>query len=165
MASVERLVHTGATVGNSMTTYIRNKRAKFDYEILETFEAGLVLVGHEVKAVRAGKGSLLGAYIVIDETGAELKGATITPYQEKNTPTSYDPERPRRLLLSKKELAELKTQGSQAGLTIVPIRLYNNGRNIKLEIAIVRGKKKADKRESIKARDTKRDIDRILKNQ
>ena len=148
-----------------MTTYINNKRAEFDFEIIEKIEAGMVLSGHEVKAVRAGKGSLQGAYVVVNETKADLKGATISPYQEKNTSKSYDSQRPRQLLLSKKELTRLSDQSKQAGLTIVPIRLYNSGRNIKLEIAIARGKKKADKRETIKERDVKRDIDRILKNQ
>ena len=80
-------------------------------------------------------------------------------------PTDYDPERPRKLLLSKKELSRLETQSEQAGLTIVPIRLYNAGRKLKLEIGIARGKKQHDKRESLKARDNKRDIDRILKQQ
>ena len=94
-----------------------------------------------------------------------MVGISISPYQEANTPKNYEPERARKLLLSQKELARLEAQGEQAGLTIVPIKLYNNGRKIKLEIALARGKKKTDKRETIKKRDTKREIDRILKNQ
>jgi len=96
---------------------------------------------------------------------AFLVSAHISPYQEKNTPESYDPERPRKLLLSKKELAKLETEGEQAGLTIVPLSWYNAGQKLKLKIALARGKKKSDKRETLKARDTKRDIDRILKSQ
>lgn len=148
-----------------MSSYARNKKATFNYEILERFEAGLVLHGFEVKAVRAGKVSLEGAYIVVREGELYLKGATVSYYQEANTPDSYDPERERKLLLSKKEIAGLEKQLNTAGLTIVPIKLYNKANKIKLEIALVRGKKKADKRETIKARDTKRDLDRLLKQQ
>lgn len=145
--------------------YIQNKKARFDFDILETIEAGLVLHGYEVKAIRAGKGKIEGAYVVVRGGEAFLVGASVTAYQPVNTPKSYDPERPRKLLLSKKELAHLEQQTETARLTAVPIRLYNAGRNIKLEIAIARGKKKHDKRESIKERDTKRDIERTLKNQ
>lgn len=148
-----------------MTTYIQNKKAHFNFEILQEYEAGIVLSGTEVKAIRASKGKLEGAHVVVRGKEAFLVGASISSYQEANTPKNYDPERPRKLLLSQKEIAELEEKGEQAGLTIVPLKLYNNGRNIKLEIALARGKKKADKRESIKKRDTKREIDRILKNQ
>jgi SsrA-binding protein len=148
-----------------MATYIRNRNAHFNFEILESFEAGLVLSGAEVKAIRAGKGKLDGGHVLVRGGEAFLVGISISPYQEKNTPKSYDPERARKLLLSKKQLAHLAQESEQAGLTLVPIALYNNGRNIKLEVALARGKKKADKRETIKKRDTKREIDRILKNQ
>lgn len=146
-----------------MSAYISNKKAHFNYEILETVEAGLVLFGYEVKAIRLGRGKLEGGHVVIRGKEAFLVGISISHYQEANAPKSYDPERARKLLLSKKELAHLEVKGEQAGLTLVPLKLYNNGRNIKLEVAVARGKKKQDKRESIKARDTKRDIDRILK--
>ncbi|MCA9362181.1 SsrA-binding protein SmpB [Candidatus Kaiserbacteria bacterium] len=148
-----------------MSTYIQNRKARFDFEILETLEAGLVLQGHEVKSIRAGKGRLEGSFVIVRGGEAFLTGATIAPFQPANTPKSYDPERPRKLLLSKKELAHLELQTETARLTAIPLKLYNSGRNIKLEVAIARGKKKYDKRESIKARDTKRDIDRTLKSQ
>ena len=148
-----------------MTEYIRNKRATFDFEILETYEAGVVLFGYEVKALRVGKASLNGAYVVICGGEAWLLGASISPYQVANTPKSYDPERTRKLLLKPKELAELEQKGEQQGSTIIAIKWYNSGRHIKLQIALARGKKKADKREKLKERDTKRDILRILKNQ
>lgn len=148
-----------------MSTYISNKRARFDFEVLEEFEAGLVLSGAEVKSIRAGKGKLEGGHVVVRGGEAFLVGISISPYQTANTPKGYDPEKARKLLLTKKELAKLEREGEHAGLTIVPLSLYSNGRNIKLSLALARGKKKADKRESIKKRDTKRAIDRILKNQ
>ena len=145
--------------------YIQNRKAHFNYDILERFESGLVLQGFEVKAVRAGKGKLDGAYVIIRGNEAFLVGASISPYQPINTPKNYDPEQPRKLLLSKKELARLQTSTTPAGLTIVPFKLYNKNGKIKLEIAIARGKKKHDKRETMKARDSKRDIERTLKSQ
>lgn len=148
-----------------MTTYIQNKKARFDYELRETFEAGAVLFGYEVKAIRNSKGKLEGSHVIIRGGEAYLVGAHVTPYQVANTPESYDPERPRKLLLSKKQLSHLEVESEQAGLTLVPIKWYNAGRNLKLEIAIARGKKKSDKRETLKKRDSKRDIDRILKSQ
>jgi len=148
-----------------MSTYIQNKKARFNYVLRETFEAGAVLTGAEVKAIRNGKGKLEGAHVVVRGGEAFLVGAHVSPYQEKNTPESYDPERTRKLLLSKKELAHLEVESEQAGLTIVPIKWYNAGQKLKLEIALGRGKKKADKRETLKERDSKRAIDRILKSQ
>lgn len=149
----------------TMTTYVAHKRASFDFEILEQFEAGIELLGTEVKSVRNGQGKLEGAHVIVRGGEAYLVGATIPPFQQANAPKDYEPDRPRRLLLSKKELQKLATEGEHKGLTIVPIKLYNSGRNIKLNVAIVRGKKKHDKRETIKARDTKRDVERTLKQQ
>lgn len=148
-----------------MSAYIQNKKAHFNFEILQNLEAGLVLFGHEVKSIRAGKGKLDGAYIIVRGGEAYLVGASITPYQAPNTPKNYDTERPRKLLLNKKELALLEQRTETDRLTAVPLKLYNAGRNIKLEFGIARGKKKQDKRESIKERDSKRDILRTLKNQ
>ena len=148
-----------------MSSYARNKKAHFDYEILKTYEAGLSLYGHEVKSVRASRGKLEGGFVIIRGGEAFLVGVNINPYQPKNLPKRYDPERARKLLLSKKELAEIELQTETAGLTAIPLKLYNLGRKIKLELAVVKGKKKHDKRESIKDRETKRTIDRILKTQ
>ena len=148
-----------------MTTYVRNKKATFNYEILERFEAGVVLHGYEAKAIRTGKASLIGAYVVLTNGELFLKGATVSFYQEANTPDHYNPERQRKLLLSRKEITKLEKELNTAGLTIVPISWYNKGSKIKLEIALVRGKKKADKRQTLKDRDNKRAIDRILKTQ
>ena len=148
-----------------MSDYIQNKKAFFDFEFLEQYEAGVVLSGHEVKAVRSGKASLNGAYVIIRGKEAFLVNASISPYQVANTPKAYDPERARKLLLSKKQLAELEQGSEKQGLTIVAIKWYNKGSKLKLSIALARGKKKADKRETIKDRDNKRTIDRIMKSQ
>lgn len=148
-----------------MTDYINNKKALFDFEVMEKIEAGLVLLGNEVKSIRNSKGNLKGAHVIVRGGEALLVGASINEYQPKNTPKTYERERPRKLLLSKKQLIHVEQQTEKAGLTAIPIRLYNNGRNIKLEIAIARGKKKHDKREALKERDSKREIDRTLKSQ
>lgn len=147
-----------------MNVAVENKKAGLEYEFVETFDAGMELKGFEVKALRAGKATLVGARVVIRAGEAYLVGATISPYQEKNTPTSYDPERPRRLLLTKKELTELAGYESGKGLTIIPVVVYNNTK-LKLKIAVARKKKKHDKRETLKARDAKRSIERTLKNE
>jgi len=143
---------------------IQHKRAYFDFEILETFEAGVSLLGTEVKSIRIGQGKLDGAYVIIRGKEAFLVNASIPAFQKKNTATNYDPERPRKLLLTKKELTELEQKSEKQGLTIVPIKLYNKGSKLKLEIGIARGKKKHDKRQSIKERDTMRDVQRELKS-
>lgn len=148
-----------------MTTYLSHKKAHFDYEVLKTYEAGIVLAGHEVKSIRACRGKIEGGFVIVRGGEAFLVGVNINPYQPKNQLKKYDAERARKLLLSKKELLEIERQTETAGLTAIPLKLYNSGRNIKLELAVVKGKKLHDKRESIKARDTKRDIQRILKNQ
>lgn len=148
-----------------MTTLIGHKRARFDYEILHTFEAGIVLSGHEVKSLRKGNAKIEGAYVIVRGGEAFLVGASISPFQSSNMPKDYDPERPRKLLLSKKELTELLTESEKKGLTVVPISMYNKGRNIKVQVSVVRGKKEFDKRASIEKRETDRSILRTLKNQ
>jgi SsrA-binding protein len=148
-----------------MKALINHTRAKFDYELLDTYEAGVELSGNEVKSIRAGKGKLEGAHVIVRGGEAYLVGASISPYQPANVPNGYEAERVRRLLLSHKELAELEQKSSQRGLTIVPLMMYNKGRLVKLSLAIARGKKKTDKRETIKERETKRTIERTLKNQ
>jgi SsrA-binding protein len=143
---------------------IQNKKAYFDYEILEKIEAGIELLGFEVKSLKKGQGSLLGSHITIRGNEAFVIGADIPPYQVANTPKEYDTKRNRKLLLNKKEITKLTEFEKQKGLTIIPLSVYNKGRKLKLEIAVVRGKKKYDKRETIKKRDTEREIRRTLKN-
>ena len=144
-------------------TLIENSRIRFDYTLLEEFEAGLELFGYEVKSLRAKRGSLKGARVIARGGEAYLVGASIPAWQISNAPSSYDPERPRRLLLSRKEIARIASAEGEKGLTIVPISVYNRGRRLKLGIAIARGKKKEDKRHSIRAREEKRRIERTLK--
>lgn len=144
---------------------IENQRARFDYEILEEIEAGLELFGFEVKSLRAKRGSLKGARVVARGGEAFLVGASIPPWQTANAPRSYDPERPRRLLLNKKEIARIASAEGEKGLTAVPVKVYNRGRKLKLAIAIARGKKKQDKRQTIRAREEKRRIERTLKTE
>lgn len=143
---------------------IENRKVKRDYAILETIEAGIVLSGSEVKSVRLHKASLEGAYVDINGTTATLLNADIQPYQPKNMPENYDQKRPRALLLSRIELAKLADVKKQKGLTMVPLAMYNKGRYVKVAIAIVRGKKKYDKRENLKKEAARRDTGRTLKN-
>src|SRR3989338_8722011 len=142
---------------------LENKRVGFDYEILETIEAGLELLGLEVKSLRAGHGSLKGARVVARGGEAFLVGATIPAWQVANAPKSYEPDRTRRLLLTQKEIAHISSAEGQKGLTIVPLAVYNKGRKLKLSVAIVRGKKSRDKRQTIRQREEKRQIERSLK--
>ena len=142
---------------------IRNDKVGFDYIILEEIEAGLELLGLEVKSLRAGQGSLKGARVVARGGEAYLVGATIPAWQVANAPKSYEATRTRRLLLSKRQIAHILSAEGQDGLTVVPLSVYNKGCKLKLGIAIARGKKKADKRQDIKKRDVKRQIERTLK--
>lgn len=142
--------------------YAQNKKAFFDYEILETLEAGIELKGHEVKAVKAGKVSIKGSYVKIIDNEAFLLGATVSPYQPSNIIGEYDEKRDRKLLLNRKELDYLLEKEKERGLTIVPIKLYNKGGKVKLEIGIARGKKKYDKREAIKKKEFERKKREIL---
>jgi SsrA-binding protein len=144
---------------------VEHKKARLNYEILEEYEAGLELVGPEVKSLRAKDGKLEGAHVIIRGGEAYLVGAHIPPYQPSNAPKDYDPDRTRRLLLTKKELGALAEYEGQKGLTIVPLRVYNKGKNLKLAIGVARGRKNYDKRAVLKERDTKREIQRSLKNQ
>ncbi|KKS73980.1 MAG: SsrA-binding protein [Candidatus Azambacteria bacterium GW2011_GWB1_42_72] len=137
-----------------MVTFAENRKARFNYEILETFEAGLVLSGPEVKSIKNGRMNLAGCYINIHDGELYLIGASIAPYQPKNQPADYDPARSRKLLLHKKEIMSLLGKIQQKGLTLVPLKVYNKGRRIKLEFAIVRGKKKYDKRAVISKRES-----------
>ena len=146
-----------------MATLVENKKARLKYAILETFEAGIELFGFEVKSLRGKRGSLAGAHVSVRGNEAYLLGAHIPPYQPENTPKDYDPYRARRLLLHKSEVHTLIGREAQKGLTVVPLSVYTRGRNLKVAVAIVRGKKQHDKRETIKRRDTERDIERSLK--
>jgi SsrA-binding protein len=142
-----------------MAIFATNRKANFNYEIKERFEAGIELLGFEVKSVRAGQVSLDGSRVIVRGGEAYLVGTTIQPFQVNNTPKDYEPDHTRRLLLSKKEILELEKLAETKGLTIVPLSMYNKNRHIKVELGVGRGKKLHDKRETIK----KRDLDRQLK--
>lgn len=146
-----------------MQSLIENKKAHLRFAIVEAYSAGIELSGSETKSLRKKQGSLDGSRVVVRGGEAYLVGATIPPYQASNTDKDYDPERPRRLLLKKSEIALISDAESKKGLTVVPFEVYNN-RYIKVRIAIVRGKGKADKREDLKKKDAKREAERVLKN-
>ena len=147
---------------------VDNKKAYFDYEVLEKFEAGLSLIGQEVKALRTRGITLAGTYVLIkrDKTGraeAFWIGANIPPYQPENADKGYDPKRDRKLLLNKEELNYLLGKSMEKGLTLVPLSVYTKKHKIKLEFGLAKGKKKFDKRDSIKKREVDRKIREELK--
>ena len=144
---------------------IEHKKARLNYEILEEFEAGLELLGQEVKSLRAGQGKLEGSHVVVRGGEAYLVGAHIPAYQPKNAGPAYDPDRTRKLLLTKKELGTILGYEGQKGLTVVPLRVYNKGKHLKLALGAARGKKAFDKRAVLKKRDTEREMRRTLKNE
>jgi len=139
-----------------MPEYANNSKANFDYEILETLEAGMVLKGYEVKSIKTGKVSIKGSYVKIINGEPFLVGATITPYQTTNTPADYDPQAFRKLLLSRKQISVLVGTSKSHGLTFIPLKLYGKKGLVKLLIGIAKGKKKYDKRETIKKKDIAR---------
>ena len=139
---------------------ISNKKAYFNYEIIDKYVAGVELLGFEVKSLKDGHGSLEGAHITVRGGEAYIIGMFIPPYQPANTPKDYKPYRIRRLLLQKAEIAELAEIEDKKRLTIVPLSVYNKGPRIKLDIAMAKGKKKFDKREVLKKRDTDRELRR-----
>lgn len=138
-----------------------NRRARFDYEILETVEAGIELHGFEVKAIKTGHINLTGSFAVIKNNEVWLLNTTVPPYQPKNAPTDYDQIRTRRLLLKKSEIKELIGKAAQKGLTIIPLKVYTKRGRIKVLLGLGKHKRKEDKREVIKKRETEREIRRI----
>lgn len=147
-----------------MKTLSENKKAYFNYEILEKFEAGIVLIGQEVKSVKSGRINLAGSYAVVKEEEVFWIGAKIPAYQPKNAPSDYNPERSRKLLLKKSEIRYLIGKTKQKGLTLIPLKVYTKKGKIKLEFGIGKGLKKIDKRELIKKREIEREIEKELKS-
>ncbi len=140
-----------------------NKKARFEYEILEKFEAGLMLFGHEVKSARTGNAHLTGSYVIVRGNTAWLIGSHIGRWKPAGPLPGYDPERSRQLLLRKSELKYLQGKATEKRLTFIPLKLYTRAGKIKLEFALARGKKKYEKREIIKKRDIQREIRGALK--
>lgn len=143
-----------------MSTIADNRQARFDYDILENYEAGIVLSGREVKAVRNGQINLKGSYVVFTGGNPTLLNAHISPYAFSGKVTAYDPTQSRRLLLKKREIEYLRGKLEEKGLTIVPLSVYTSGHLIKVKIGLAKGKQLHDKRETIKKRDLDRDIKR-----
>ena len=152
-----------------MKILAENKKAYYNYEILEKFDAGISLFGQEVKSLKERGINLAGSYVVLKQSteGRHTEvfwiGAKIFPYQPRNIGASYNPERSRKLLLKKSEIKYLIGKSRQKSLTLVPLKLYTKNGKIKLEFAIAKGKKKFDKRELIKKRAVEREIQRELK--
>ncbi|WP_166257714.1 SsrA-binding protein SmpB [Marinobacter salicampi] len=149
--------------GTQSSTIALNKKAKHEYHIEERFEAGLVLLGWEVKSLRAGKGQLTDAYVLLKDGEVFLLGAHFMPLNTASTHVIADPTRTRKLLLHEKEIAKLNSQVNQAGYTCVPLALYWKKNKVKCEIALVKGKKQFDKRATEKERDWNRQKQRILR--
>jgi len=145
-----------------MKNLAENKKAYFDYHILDKLEAGIVLTGQEVKSAKLGHMNLKGSHIIYQENEIYLIGAHISPYQFQNNP-DYDPQRTRKLLLKRKEINQLIGKSKEKGLTFVPLKVYTRKGIIKIELGIARGKKKVDKRETIKKREIDRELKRSLK--
>ena len=142
---------------------IKNKRASFDYELLETFTAGLVLTGTEIKSIRLGKDSLVDTFAIVERGEVWVKNMYVAEYFF-GTYNNHAPRRDRKLLLNRKEIRRLQTAAKDRGFTLVPTRLFINERGLaKLVLAIARGKKEYDKRQSIRERDDRREMDRMFK--
>jgi len=139
-----------------------NKKAYHDYFIVQKFEAGIVLTGTEMKSLRAGRANLKDAYVLLKNEEAYLFGAHISPYSHGNL-QNHDPERTRKLLLHRKELSKLYSETAEKGLTVVPLRLYFKGSRVKAEIAVVRGKKQYDKRDTARTRELDREAAQAMK--
>jgi SsrA-binding protein len=147
-----------------MATIATNKRANFDFELLDRYEAGLMLTGAEVKSIKTGHVSLKGSFVTMHEGELYLTNANIPPYPFAKNLTSYDPTHSRKLLVRKSEIKSLIGKLHVKGLTLVPIRVYTKKRLVKLEFALAKGKKAFDKRSDIAKKEAKRKIDRALKS-
>lgn len=146
-----------------MRIFAENKKAYFKYKILNKIEAGISLIGQEVKSIKSGRINLMGSYVMVKNEEVYLVGCNIPAYQPKNAPKSYNPERARKLLLKKSEIKQLIGKTQQKGLTLMPLKVYAKKGIIKIEFGIVKVLKKVDKREKIKKKDVERTIERALR--
>ena|SRR3989338_1459220 len=147
-----------------MPTLSENRKAYFNYEIIETFEAGIELLGLEVRAIKNGRANMAGSFATLKNGEGYLTNLDVPPYQLNNVPSDYNPTRPRRLLLKKEEIKYLAGKMKNDRLTLIPLKLYAKGPKIKVELGLARGKRTYEKREAIKKREVKREIRRTLKN-
>ena len=145
-----------------MTTFADNRKARHDYEILETFQGGLVLNGQEVKSIRGRRINLSGSYISLTDQELFLVGANIPAYQPANAPANYNPDRARKLLVTAKEIKYLIGKVRERGLTLMPLKVYSMKSKIKLEFGLVKSKKKQDKRNILKKRDAEREMRKAI---
>jgi len=145
-----------------MRIFSENKKAGYDYNILEKFEAGIVLFGQEVKSIKTGHINLSGGYVTFNGSEPFLVGVKVPPYQPNNVGADYPQERQRKLLLNKKEIDYLSGRSKEKGFSLIPLKIYANNGRIKLEFGLAKGKRKYDKKEKIKKRDTEREINREL---
>lgn len=145
-----------------MKIFSENKKAGFDYEVLEKFEAGMVLFGQEVKSIKTGHINLAGGYVVIRQEEPYLIGVKVPPYQPKNAGANYGEDRARKLLLNKKEINYLIGKTKTKGFSLIPLKIYEKNGRIKLEFGLARGKRKYNKKEKIKKRDVEREVNREL---
>ena len=145
-----------------MKIFSENKKATFDYDILEKFEAGLVLFGQEVKSIKTGHINLSGSYVSVKGDEPFLLGVKVPPYQPNNAGADYNTERPRKILLNKKEIYYLIGKTKVKGFSLIPLKVYDKNGRIKLEFGLAKGKKKYDKKEKIKKRDVDREVNREL---
>ncbi len=151
-----------AGTGEGILVVSRNRRARHEYDLLEKFEAGIVLTGTEVKSLRNGKANMEGAYASVEGSEVWLHDCDIPEYLQANR-MNHEPKRKRKLLMHRKEIDKLRAGSSERGLTIVPLQLYFKRGLAKVEISVARGRKLHDKREAVKKQDAKRDIDRALR--
>lgn len=142
---------------------VQNRRARHDYFVIESHEAGLELRGTEVKSLREGLMQLKDSYVDIDKGQMHLVGAHISPYEKGNI-FNHDPERPRRLLMHKREILKLGTQVAEKGLTVIPLAVYFKKGIAKVELGLCRGKNTVDRRQTLHEREAKREIDRAMKD-
>ena len=145
-----------------MKIFSENKKATYDYEILEKFEAGLVLFGQEVKSIKTGHINLAGSYVTVNSGEPFLVGVKVPPYQPNNAGADYGEERHRKLLLNKKEIDYLIGKTKIKGFSLIPLKVYEKSGRIKLEFGLAEGKKKYNKKEKIKKRDVEREVNREL---
>jgi SsrA-binding protein len=150
--------------GQPNQTVADNRKARHDYFIDESYEAGLALKGSEIKSIRAGRINLRGGYARVQGGEVWLYDVHISPYEQSGTHFNHEPTRPRKLLLQRREISRIAGQVERQGFTLVPLRVYFKGRRAKLELGLARGKKMYDKREDIAKREAKRDIERVMKS-
>ncbi len=145
-----------------LSRYSENRRARYDYETLETYQGGLVLTGQEAKSIRTGGAKLDGAHVALVQGELWLIGGNIRPYPKAGPLPGYDPGQSRKILVRKAELNELRGKTQQKGLTLVPFALYPSGRRIKLSFGLAKGRKAHDKREKLRSRDLDREVRRNI---